>query len=57
MIAMINGLYWVLLWMVRIQDAVPNYALPSLIAGLVIVICFGQQEKGVDFFTGITSGS
>ncbi len=56
MIAMINGLYWVLLWMVRIQDTVPSYALPSLIAGLSIVICFGQQEKGVDFFTGILRG-
>ncbi len=56
MIAMINGLYWVLLWMVRIGDSIPSQAVPSLLGGLGVVICFGQQERGVNFFTGILRG-
>ncbi|WGK69070.1 hypothetical protein P0082_11395 [Candidatus Haliotispira prima] len=56
MVAMINGLYWVLLWMVRITGEIPVHALPSLLGGLGLVICFGQQEHGVNFFTGILRG-
>ncbi len=56
MIAMINGLYWLLLWMVSISAQIPPHALPSLVIGLIVVICFGQQESGLNFFSGILRG-
>ena len=56
MIALINCLYWLLLWMVGIQQDIPLHAMPSLAVGLALVICFGQQESGVSFFVGIFRG-
>ena len=56
MIALINCLYWLLLWMVGIQSDLPFHAMPSLAVGLALVICFGQQESGISFFVGILRG-
>ena len=56
MIALINCLYWLLLWMVGIQPDIPFHAMPSLAVGLALVICFGRQENGVSFFVGILRG-
>ncbi|MEM9423520.1 MAG: hypothetical protein AAF975_01870 [Spirochaetota bacterium] len=56
MIAMIVALYQILLWMVGLTGNIPAYSVPSLLAGLGIVICFGQQEQNVSFFSGILRG-
>ena len=56
MIAMINGLYWLLLWMVQISQELPSHVLPSLALGLAITILFGQQDRSFGFLHGILKG-
>ena len=54
--AMLFGIYHVVLFLVLGITPIPSYALNMIGGGLAVVILFGQQEKGVNFFKGVLKG-
>lgn len=55
-LAMLLGIYHVVLFLVLGISPIPSYAMQMIGAGLVVVILFGQQEEGVNFFKGVLKG-
>ncbi len=57
-LSMVLGLYYVVLNLVLDADIypIPRYALYMIVGGLSLLVLFGQQEKGQNFFIGILKG-
>lgn len=55
-VLVIYGLYQILLSMVGITDVLPEKTMLCLEIGLGLIIVFGQQERGKNFFSGIWGG-
>lgn len=55
-LAMLLGIYHIVLLLVLGITPIPSYAMKMIGGGLIAVIVFGQQEKGVNFFKGVLKG-
>jgi V/A-type H+-transporting ATPase subunit I len=55
-LSMLIGVYHIVLLLVLSMGPVPQYALNMIGGGLITVIVFGKQEKGVNFFKAVLKG-
>ena len=55
-LTMLLGIYHVVLFLVLGISPIPPYAMNMIGGGLIAIILFGQQEKGVNFFKGVLKG-
>ncbi len=55
-LSMLLGIYHVVLFLVLGITPIPTYAMQMIGGGLVAIILFSQQEKGVNFFKGVLKG-
>ncbi|OQY33083.1 MAG: hypothetical protein B6241_09055 [Spirochaetaceae bacterium 4572_59] len=55
-LTMLLGIYHVVLFLVLGISPIPPYAMNMIAVGLVVIILFSQQEKGVNFFKGVLKG-
>lgn len=55
-LSMLLGIYHIVLFLVLGISPIPPYAMKMIGGGLIAVIVFGQQEKGVNFFKGVLRG-
>lgn len=55
-LAMLLGVYHVVLFLVLGISPIPPYAMRMIGGGLVVVIVFSKQEQGVNFFKGVLKG-
>ncbi|QEN07711.1 V-type ATP synthase subunit I [Oceanispirochaeta crateris] len=55
-LSMLLGIYHIVLFLVLGISPIPPYALRMIAGGLLAVIVFGQQEKGVHFLKGVLKG-
>ncbi len=53
---MLIGIYHIVLFLVLAIGPIPPYALNLIGAGLIVIILFSKQEKGVNFFKGVLRG-
>ncbi len=55
-LTMLTGIYHIVLFLVLGMGPIPPYALKLIGGGLIVVIVFSKQEKGVNFFKGVLRG-
>ncbi len=55
-LSMLDGIYFIVLFLVLGIQPIPEFALYMIAAGFGIVVLFGEQEKGVNFFKGLLKG-
>ncbi|MDC7235282.1 MAG: V-type ATP synthase subunit I [Spirochaetales bacterium] len=55
-LTMLMGIYHIVLFLVLGITPIPPYAMKMIGGGLVAIILFSQQEKGVNFFKGVLKG-
>ncbi|MDC7239435.1 MAG: V-type ATP synthase subunit I [Spirochaetales bacterium] len=55
-LTMLTGIYHIVLFLVLGMGPIPDYALKLIGGGLIVVIVFSKQEKGVNFFKGVLRG-
>ena len=53
---MLVGIYHIVLFLVLAIGPIPAYAMKLIGAGLIVIILFSKQEKGVNFFKGVLKG-
>ena len=53
---MLIGIYHIVLFLVLAISPIPAYALKLIVVGLIFIIFFSKQEKGVNFFKGVLRG-
>ena len=55
-LSMLDGIYFIVLFLVLGIQPIPDFALYMIAAGFGVVVVFGEQEKGVNFFKGLLKG-
>jgi len=55
-LSMLIGVYHIVLFLVLSMGPIPQYALNLIGGGLIVIILFGKQEKGVNFLKGVLKG-